>query len=298
MRTTLFRRWLLPILLAPALVQAEPAPQHPAPLHPALWKVTRGPTTIWLFGTIHMLPPGAQWLTGPVAAAADSADEIATEIDDPDGSKTRAALVSHMTLPPGQHLSDLIGDDERAALSTRLGQFGIKEARIDDKKPWFVGVMLAALPLLKRGISPQNGVEAGLQAREAARQVLRTGIETPDEQLGLLDGLPQPAQLTYLKGVLDDFDSIDSEINAMITAWGKGDAEGLARLMNEDDAKDDPLLLERLITQRNRRFAAWIVQRLARPGTVFMAVGAGHLAGAGSVQDDLAKAGIAVERVQ
>ena len=84
----------------------------------------------------------------------------------------------------------------------------------------------------------------------------------------------------------------------MFDAWGKGDAAGLARMMNEDEGKDDPLLIQRLILDRNRGFAAWIRARLARPGTVFMAIGAGHLAGAGSVQDVLAHSGIRVERVQ
>jgi uncharacterized protein YbaP (TraB family) len=296
MRITLFRRlcWLL--LLAPALAQAEPL--HPAQLHPALWKVTRHHTTIWLFGTIHMLPADAHWLDGTVAQAADSADEIATEIDDPDGSKTRAALAAHTTLPAGTRLSGLMPADERAAFAERLGRFGIKPEQVDDKKPWFAAVMLSALPLMRRGIDPHNGVEAGLYAREAGRKVQRIGIETPDEQLGVLDGLPQASQLGYLKEVIDDFDSSESEITAMITAWGKGDAEGLARLMNEDEGKDDPLLIDRLITQRNHRFADWVAARLARPGTVFMAVGAGHLAGPGSVQDDLARLGITVKRVQ
>ena len=107
------------------------------------------------------------------------------------------------------------------------------------------------------------------------------------------------ARLAYTPGLPPPSQRLDSAGRAaLIAAWGKGDAEALARLMIEDDAKDDPVLIDRLITQRNRRFAAWITARLQRPGTVFMAVGAGHLAGPGSVQDDLAKAGIAVERVQ
>ena len=293
MRIPFLRRlsWLL--LLAPELAQADPAP-----LHPALWKVTRDHTTIWLFGTIHMLPPGTPWLDGPIAQAADSADEIATEIDDPDGSGSRAALVAHSALPAGEHLSALIAPDERKALAERFARFGLKPEMIDDRKPWFAAVMLSALPLMHKGFDPKQGVEAGLFTREAARKVPRVGIETPDEQLAILDGLPQASQLSYLKSVITDFDTIDSQIDAMIAAWGKGDAAALARLMIEDDAKDDPVLIDRLITQRNRRFAAWITARLQRPGTVFMAVGAGHLAGPGSVQDDLAKAGIAVERVQ
>ncbi|RZL56533.1 MAG: TraB/GumN family protein, partial [Sphingomonas sp.] len=51
-------------------------------------------------------------------------------------------------------------------------------------------------------------------------------------------------------------------------------------------------------TDRNARWATWIKQRMARPGTVFIAVGAGHLAGPESVQAQLAKLGVKAERVK
>ena len=71
-----------------------------------------------------------------------------------------------------------------------------------------------------------------------------------------------------------------AKIAQMIDAWKQGDADRLAQLMNEED--DAPELMELLLYNRNRAWAEWIKARLNRPGTVFMAVGAGHLAGAGS----------------
>jgi uncharacterized protein YbaP (TraB family) len=53
-----------------------------------------------------------------------------------------------------------------------------------------------------------------------------------------------------------------------------------------------------LITDRNVAWAKWVKARLDKPGTVFVAVGAGHLAGTGSVQDQLATAGVVSKRVQ
>ena len=51
------------------------------------------------------------------------------------------------------------------------------------------------------------------------------------------------------------------------------------------------------IADRNARWADWIEQRMARPGTVFLAVGAGHLAGDKSVQAQLAKHKLTATRV-
>jgi uncharacterized protein YbaP (TraB family) len=55
---------------------------------------------------------------------------------------------------------------------------------------------------------------------------------------------------------------------------------------------------EALLYSRNANWAEWIDTRLDEPGTVFIAVGAGHLAGAKSVQDYLAQKGITVARVK
>jgi uncharacterized protein YbaP (TraB family) len=81
----------------------------------------------------------------------------------------------------------------------------------------------------------------------------------------------------------------------MVAEWLEGDAEALAALLQEGET--DPVLFDRLVSARNRNWANWIAQRLDRPGTVFLAVGAGHLAGRDSVQDDLAARGIAALRV-
>jgi uncharacterized protein YbaP (TraB family) len=52
-----------------------------------------------------------------------------------------------------------------------------------------------------------------------------------------------------------------------------------------------------MFVQRNARWASWIANRLKTPGTVFVAVGAGHLSGPDSVQSQLASLGVKSARV-
>ena len=61
--------------------------------------------------------------------------------------------------------------------------------------------------------------------------------------------------------------------------------------------RDAPELYALLFTRRNATWADWIQQRLAQPGTVFLAVGAGHLSGDDSVRALLEARGIQAERV-
>jgi hypothetical protein len=83
----------------------------------------------------------------------------------------------------------------------------------------------------------------------------------------------------------------------MMKAWANGDTEKLASMTSETLQKT-PALYDAIFTNRNAKWADWVQQRMAKPGTVFVAVGAGHLAGKGSVQDFLAKKGIKAVKVR
>jgi uncharacterized protein YbaP (TraB family) len=291
----IFRRVLAPLA---ALLAFTAQPALAEALRPALWKVSDADTTIYLFGTVHMLQPGADWLTGPVASALDGSDELVTEVVDAQGTAVQAAMRKRATLPAGRTLRAALPPAVRADYEALLRRIGLPENVFDRDKPWYAAIALASVPLVRRGFSPANGVEATLGARPAPHPRAHTALETADQQLALLNRLPRAVQVRYLASVVADYDRIDPEVDAMAGAWGKGDAEGLARLINEDEGKDDPMLTEALILRRNRTWAGWIRQRMRRPGTLFVAVGAGHLAGQGSVQQVLARSGLVVERVQ
>ena len=282
-----------------AVQTSTSAPVAPAlALHPALWKVADNDTTIWLFGTVHVMKPGLDWLEGPVAAALDGSNELITEVVEPQGPRAQAALIDHATLPAGPSLRDLLGPDRLARFDALLRKTGLKADALDRFKPWYAAVVLSSLPMVQRGLHAEDGAEAQLVAHWTDLGSVRTrgGLETVDYQLGLFDSLPADAQLAYLDTVIENYDQIGPQIDQLFDAWGKGDGEALAKVMNAD--MDDPRLTQTLITGRNRQWAKWIAQRLATPGSVFVAVGAGHLAGPGSVQEQLVRAGLTVTRVQ
>ena len=265
-------------------------------LHPALWVARDHDTTIYLFGTFHLLKPGFTFLTGALAKALDQSGELVTEVVDPAGSETQKALLSRATLPKGQTLRALMPKQQRADYEALLAKIPLNPVLLDRYKPWYAAVVLSSLPLIKAGLDPKSGAEVALSANADARHMPHSALETADYQLGLFDMLPTDVQLGFLSSVMRDYDKIAPEIDGLVDAWGHGDAEGLAKAMNAD--MDDPRLEQVLLIQRNRTWAAWVRERLKKPGTVFVAVGAGHLAGKGSVQEQLAKAGIASTRVQ
>ena len=264
--------------------------------HPALWKLSDHDTTIYLFGTIHLLPPGIDWLNGPLAFALDHSDTLMTELPDLPPGDVAAALLRHGTLPAGKSLRQLMSDKQRMQFEAALTKLGLPVALFDSKKPWVAAATLPIIQLQKSGYNLESGAENTLTKRATQLSKARGGLETADFQFGQFDVLSDAQQLEYLGAVLDALPQINGEITAMVGHWSRGDAAALAAQLNADS--DSPVLAEALIFSRNRNWAAWIETRMKTPGTVFLAVGAGHLGGPGSVQKVLAKHGFKAVRVQ
>lgn len=260
---------------------------------PALWQVADEDTTIYLFGTVHALPEGKNWFDGRIERAFNSADELVTEIDVSSAASSAQALQAASALPEGQTLRALMTDENRQQYEAALVGLGLPVEALDKYEPWFAAMTLSLLPLLRSGYQTQSGVELSLNGR--AGDKTRGALETIEQQVDLFDTLPQEAQLAFLDGTVEKLDDATSTLDAMVAEWLEGDALALAGLLNAE--LTDPVLYDRLLTSRNANWAAWIENRLEKPGTVFIAVGAGHLAGAGSVQEQLKDRGLKVRRV-
>lgn len=275
---------------APSLAQEE------APPRPAMWKIADKDTTIYLFGTIHILPEGTDWFTGPVKDAFDSSDLLVTEtkLDSPDS--LQKLFVEKGMRTDGTTLRASLPVDERAAFEKALGGMGLPPEAFDSFEAWYAGLLLSLLPLKAAGFDKANGVETLIDAKAGEKHKAHQTLETPEYQIELFDGMPVDSQNRYLGEVLDQLPTLREDVAKVVAAWKAGRADELARLLNEDES--DEVMRKTFIINRNEAWAKWLKARMAKPGTVFVAVGAGHLAGEGSVQDQLAKAGIKATRVQ
>ena len=265
-------------------------------VHPALWRLSRGAATVYLFGTVHALPPGVGWFAGPVASAFSTSGELVTEIIDRSPEEMRGIVAARALLPQGQSLRVLLSRADRVRYERTLRANGLPVDAFDRFRPWYAAVALSTRPLLASGYDPARGADEDLSARAASEARRHEALETPEYQLGLFAALPTATQLRYLREVVRDLPQVQHDLRAMVRAWETGDAARLARLMNEDN--DDPHMRETLLVGRNKAWARWIKARMSRPGTVFVAVGAGHLAGRDSVQAQLAAMGLTAVRVQ
>lgn len=287
----MFRAFLLAALLL--LGSCGPAPRE---AKPALWAVRDGDTTVYLFGTVHMLRPELRWFEGPVRSAFERSDTLVLELVMPPSGETQA-LLDKLGRTPGDPTVAALPPAEHARLNTALRSAGLSDRALDRDEPWLAALTLSLLPLQKLGYDDANGAEQVLQtaATKAGKRV--QGLETAAEQFGYFDHLSAAAQRRLLADTVDGLADTGKAVDATVAAWSKGDADGLARLLNADLAKN-PELRDTLLLRRNRAWATWIRDRMQRPGAVFVAVGAGHLAGRESVLALLQQAGLKVERLQ
>ena len=280
----------------PAPAEVAPAILPAGPEGPALWKVADEDTTIYLFGTVHLLPKDVQWYDAEIAGALSSADTVVTELDmDPSQQAAMQQLTMQLGMyPAGTTLRTMLDEEQTAQYEAGLAALGVPAGAFDQFEPWLAGLTVTMLPLMQQGYDMESGVDKVILGR--AGTTTKDALETPEFQLGLFDGLPQDNQIEFLMEAIEAIPDSKDTLDAMVAEWVEGDAAGLAELMNEN--LSDPDLAEALLYKRNANWADWIASRLDTPGTVFMAVGAGHLAGPRSVQDYLAERAIPTTRVQ
>jgi uncharacterized protein len=296
MMIKLLRRFIAPISALLALGSGAEA-RTPQLARPALWAVSDADTTIYLFGTIHLLPSDLKWRTPGLDQAMTSSQELVVEtiIDEKNPTKLMSAMASiglAKGLPP---LVERVPPAQRDALRVAIKKSGVPEQAYNSMKTWMAAFLLLSNQFKALGLS--GGVEGVLRNDFIASNKPIGELETNLEQLSFFDRLPESAQRDLLEGALEEGTSVKREFGGMLDAWSRGDVNGIARTFDHD-LSGSPEMRDSLIRQRNANWSKWIEQRMTRPGEVMIAVGAGHLAGRYSVLEMLRKDGYKIRRVE
>jgi uncharacterized protein YbaP (TraB family) len=292
------RRGLTTMGLA-AIAGCAIAPLSPAMARPALWRVADSDTTVYLFGTIHMLPQDYAWRTPALEKALAKSDGLIVEtlVDDKNPAslaKELAQLGYRDGLPP---ILNRVALDKRALLSAAIGRAKMPMTAFDRMETWAAAFLLLGIQFQQLDLKGSDGVENSLRTTFATAGKPIGQLETNREQLSFFDQLSEGAQRTLLEGSIESPEGMRAQFNVMLQAWTSGNVEAIAKSFSEE-LRDSPELRDVLLARRNANWAGWVERRMTQPGSVMIAVGAGHLAGDGSVQDMLKRRGYRVTRVQ
>ena len=268
---------------------------------PAMWRVTGPSSQIYLFGTLHALAPADQWRTPAYDAAYDKAQVVWFEADlgkaDP---VSISLLLNRYGVDPAKALSEKLAPADLATLKTQADL-----SRIDHLRPWAAAMMLSMQPVLAKGADVAAGADAQVtrEARAGGKQIKT--FETLEDQARLFASLPEPAEVAYLSGVIQERAhpprrvSLSPSAGGLESEWLAGDLARLGPELVRDLDRDNPSLYDALLKKRNLAWADTLTKELASAsGTELVNVGALHMIGADGLPALLKARGFKVERVQ
>ena len=271
-------------------------PARAAPPTPMLWQVGDG--HFYLLGSFHLLKPDDYPLADSLQAVYAGAERVVFEI--PPDEALSPALAAAMTrrgmLPPEQTLTGLISDETRAGLVRFLGSEAALPT-VERFKPWFLSLGIAISAMTQAGFQPELGLDMHLMQRAQADGKSVLGLESAEDQIDALDGVPLDEQEIGLREALRPLPELREEIDTLHRYWRSADLEGLEQEMLGKMLEQTPVSARILNVDRNRRWLPQVRALLDDGRPTLIVVGTLHLIGEEGLPRQLAEQGISVRQV-
>lgn len=267
----------------------------PPEAEPALWIVQDNDTSIYIFGTLHVLTADTVWLREPVRTLFLTSDQLVIETIVPTDNLA-SVMQPYLVNPPGEDLRTILSETQFTELEELVEPTGLGVDLVNLFRPIYAASLVTGRTIERLQISGSWGVESVLLhiARASGMQI--EGLESFETQMGYLLQVPMETQIQMLFDVLRRREAAPAAMQALMDGWSAGDVDSVVSILDQEMASY-PAFREIMIAGRNRNWAIWIEDRLQRPGQVFLAVGVGHLGGADNLQAVLAQRGIRAERI-
>ena len=263
-----------------------------------VWAIRGTHNTVYLAGSIHLLPANDAALPPAFDRAYADSAQLVMELDlgKFDAMEAMSWMTQHGELPKGTTLREVLGEARYARVSAAATSLGLMPAGLKTASPWIVGIELSDAAYMHEGFDPDQGVEEQLVQRAQADHKPTAGLETLEEQLGGLVALSTDNQVRMLDQTLDELKDIKSEMRDVVGAWRRGDSARLAALLSSE-YDSFPALYQPLVTDRNRRWLPQVESLLAGNDNAMVVVGALHLVGHGGLIEQLRKKGYKVTQL-
>jgi uncharacterized protein YbaP (TraB family) len=263
------------LLVAAAIAVAPPAAAPPAvTAAPAMFMIRDSDTTVYLFGTFHALDGNTHWFSPTIRTAFDNSNELVLETLIPEGPEP--AIVGKPGLP-------------------------VRAPSVTPSASFLATTRMAINAGQSQGMQVSNGADMVLRHIAEAEGKPVAALETLEFQLNMFNSMPASAAAPPIRsGELagpPPMQSLSRSMSEMQSAWKNGNQAVFVRMLGQL-RQSSPETYKMMFTDRNARWADWIAARMRSPGTVFVAIGAGHLAGEDSVLVRLAEKGLPSSRVE
>jgi len=268
--------------------------------NPAFWKLADADTTIYLYGTFHLLPPSTQWQTPEFLNALNSSDTVYFEIDleDENLEAIQQIIIQDAMFKGGETLNDVMTESQRKKFAKLAKADNLSVENLQYLKPWFLSMQLQVNSITQAGYDAEKGVEMVIGDLVEASDVKFGSLETIEDQITAMKAGTMEEQIEVLLFSMEFEDQMIDGTNVLMEEWADGDIAGLTALIDDPELSGSQEMHDAMLLNRNRKWIPEIEAILDEPGTKFIVVGAAHLIGKDSVLKMLENKGYEIEVVQ
>jgi uncharacterized protein YbaP (TraB family) len=281
------------LVLLPAGVLAQSAASSPA-----LWRIRDGASTVYIFGSLHILPQSFQWRAPEIDSAIGASDIFVFEVpvDGEATARQKEFIVKNGLLPAGASLRKVLNRIEFDTYSRILLGAGLKPEHFTRYRPWLATVLVGLAYVHRRDLATLKGADDEIiEQAQAAGKELRY-LEQIEDQMKLLVMGDDVAQIRALKRQLVSLPNSVSRTQDLVHTWAQGDTDRFAALIEQSFAGHVEAQ-DLLLSSRNRSWVPSIGELLQTGRTAMVTVGAAHIGGSNGLISLLCAAGHRVERV-
>jgi uncharacterized protein YbaP (TraB family) len=268
------------LLTAVATATAATAQTSPSAGKSFLWKVQSGTNVVYLAGSVHALSADAYPLSPAFERAFADSDTLVEEIDLAEAESLSAApaILAKGMYADGRRFDSVVSKETAALVAMRLKDAGLPLEMFQVMKPWMLMLTVTALEAQKAGLDPGLGLDKHFYDRAKAAGKTIIGLETTESQIDRLDTMSEALQEQLLRSSLAEADTTRNSLNAIVSAWRRGDSGALEKTLLSDFTQY-PAAYRSLIVERNQNWIPQIDACLARARPCLVVVGAAHLVG-------------------
>jgi uncharacterized protein YbaP (TraB family) len=253
--------------------------------HPPLWQVSGAKGKVFLFGSLHLLPPDVQWRSPALQRALDEARVVVfeTDIEAANNPQAMQPLILKLgMLPAGQSLQALLPPKLNAQFERVAGDLRVPPAQLAPLRPWLAALVLAVQFMTNQGYDPSRGVEQQLAAWARANGKEQAALESAETQLKMFADLTREQEIQFFAVSIRQIQEMPGMLDALLAAYRKGNLAALEKNLNAG-LDELPDLRRRVLGDRHRHWVPQIEKMIADGRTYVIVVGAAHLVGPDSV---------------
>jgi len=244
-----------------------------------LWQVKGSHNSVYLLGSIHVLPATAYPLHPALQQAFNNSQRVVFEVDL--NTVSQQAVLREFeevgVYPPGDNLEHHVSPATIRLVKQVLARLGISYKKAIRFKPALLGELITSRYTELSGFREDLGVDRYFfsQAKNTRKPVL--GLETVQDQARVLSSDDTSGEARMVEAIVS-LPAAKAILDELVIAWKAGRINTLDRLLNQDEW-NDPKSFESMFLQRNQKWLPQIERFLESDGNYLVIVGSGHLVG-------------------